>query len=121
MRVSLKLNENEFAPMTFVIDTGAPRPLFLGEPARRLLSDRGILKKDAGNQLVLKVDGRPCVVNKTPRGQLPANIMGLPLLMQLKLSTSLQSFTFDDSFKYLELTGVDGLENLDDEDIQDPL
>eukprot|EP00667_Euglena_gracilis_P024298 EG_transcript_27876 len=123
LRVSLKLGQNEFVPMTFVIDTGAPQPLWLGHPARRLLRDKGFLKKNTNEELILTVNGEQRVVHKTPRGHLPANILGLPLLFDLGLRLSIfpRSFTFDDPFQFLELEEIKGNLVPDDQEIADPL
>eukprot|EP00667_Euglena_gracilis_P025593 EG_transcript_30144 len=122
LRVSLKLSQNEFAPMTFVIDTGAALTLWLGYPARKLLSDKGILGRNASGELALKLNGTSITVGKTPRGHLPANILGLPLLFhwKLRLSTNPNSFTFDEPFDFLEVAGMEDSEPLDDQDIADP-
>eukprot|EP00667_Euglena_gracilis_P024136 EG_transcript_27576 len=122
LRVSLKLRQNEFVPMTFVIDTGAPQPLWLGRFARRLLRDKGFLKKNGNEELILLVHGEQRVVYKTPRGHLPANMMGLPLLFDLglRLSPFPRSFTFDDPFQFLELEQIEGNFVPDDQEIADP-
>lgn len=87
LRISWKLSDGAFAPATFVVDTGAPKHLYLCEQLMRLLEVNGVVQEDADNDLAyVVVAGRKCPVEATPAGHAPANLIGLKMLMRLGLS-----------------------------------
>jgi hypothetical protein len=85
-RVSLKLSNGKFIPISFLLDTGAPKHLYLSEKAMAVLEDDKQLKEDADLDLqYVKIFGRKCSVDVTPNAHQPANIIGLKLLKRLGL------------------------------------
>lgn len=80
------LSANEYIPMSFVCDTGAPMGFYLSEKALLLLKKIGIIQEDeTGIEYVnLKNIGK-IAVTQTPPGHAPANIIGLRLLTKLEL------------------------------------
>mmetsp|Transcript_15908 Transcript_15908/g.39610 ORF Transcript_15908/g.39610 Transcript_15908/m.39610 type:complete len:178 (-) Transcript_15908:254-787(-) len=103
-RVSWRVEEGKYVPMTFVIDTGAPKMLYLSKKAMDVLESYKGQEVDAeGNarvsDKVIKWDedlcqqwvtlyGRKCAVERTPSCHEPANIIGLKLIMRLGMSVS---------------------------------
>ena len=79
-----------FVPLTFVIDTGSPKHLYLSERAMTMLEARGIVHWDVDlDQSWVWLFGRRCAVDRTPRCHDPANIIGLKLLMRMGLALHL--------------------------------
>jgi hypothetical protein len=87
MRVCFELSESKkFLPMSFVLDTGLPKPLYLSEKAMSIFTSNGLLKLDKKMQLqYIKIYDRNYVVEPIPYQHRWANLMGLPLLMKMGL------------------------------------
>lgn len=98
LRVSFKLNNEKFAPFTFVLDTGAPFHLYLSQKSIQVLQ-RGGRWKEADPVDYLEILGTKAVVHETPPTHAPANIMGLKMLKFLRLRLD-DSFSFTKSFEY---------------------
>lgn len=74
-------------PMTFVLDTGAPKHLYLCQRALNLLEEAGRITTDPDTDLLYCViDQRKCPVELTPPSHSPANIVGLRMLTRWGLT-----------------------------------
>ena len=96
-RVSWDIGNRKFMPMTFVLDTGAPKQMYLSQTALSKLEELGLLKTDEDTEARwVQLFGRKCGVERTPHGHDPANIIGLRMLMRLglQLSDSVPFFKF---------------------------
>lgn len=96
-RVSWDIGDGKFMPMTFMLDTGAPKQLYLSQPALSKLEEIGLLKIDEDTDACwVQLFGRKCGVERTPHGRDPANIIGLRMLLRLglQLSESVPFFNF---------------------------
>lgn len=79
--------------MTFVLDTGAPKQLYLCQAALNKLEDLGMIRmmntdEDMDAQWV-QLFGRKCGVERTPPGHDPANIIGLRMLTRMGYSSAI--------------------------------
>jgi hypothetical protein len=85
-RTSIKLGENEFISLSFVLDTGAPSSIYFspGTSVDKLVSCRRIIED--GDVVYMDIDGKKAAVKDTPHTRRPANIIGLPLLERWSLS-----------------------------------
>ena len=84
-RVSWKLGD-KFFPFTFILDTGAPKYLYLGKLAWNLLKSKNELKIDQDlGESYTTIWGRKCIVVETPDPHAPCNIIGLQLLLRWQL------------------------------------
>lgn len=83
---SWRVADGEFLNFSFLIDTGAPKDLYLCDAAVDALERHGLLKvdEDMSFQYVL-LFGRKVLVEPTPAPHRPANIMGLKLLKRFGL------------------------------------
>ena len=85
-RVSWDIGDDKFLPMTFVLDTGAPKHLYLSQTALNKLEEVRVLMTDEDTDaLWVQLFGRKCGVERTPHEHDPANIIGLRMLMRLGL------------------------------------
>ena len=86
-RISWKKGENEFVPMSFVCDTGAPMGFYLSEATRAALDSLGrVLEDDSNGQKYLVIPGiGSAAVEQTLPGHAPAKIMGLRVLRRVGL------------------------------------
>ena len=76
-----------FIPMSFILDTGAPRHLYLCQKAIASLSDANRLFVDEDMDMMwTPIYGRKVPIDNTPSSHDPANIMGLRFLMRLGLT-----------------------------------
>lgn len=81
------ITSKKFLPMTFVLDTGAPKPLYLSEKALPLFTKESLLKVDKEMMVqYTQIYGRNYVVEPMPCKHRWANLMGLPLLMKMGLT-----------------------------------
>eukprot|EP01031_Cornospumella_fuschlensis_P028011 gene28011-33825_t len=97
-----ELDGNSFSSMTFVLDNGAPKHLYLGSHAMSLFESHGLIHEDADSGIDFVVlFGSKCPVVETPPGHAPANVIGLPLLMRWSLHLDQDSFSFSLNFSCL--------------------
>ena len=74
-------------PMTFVLDTGAPKHMYLSQRALSLLEQAGRVTSDPDTDLLYCViDNRKCPIELTPQSHSPANIVGLRMLTRWGLA-----------------------------------
>lgn len=106
LRCSVKLAEDVFCSMTFVLDTGAPK-IYVSTPAKVALKQNKILLMDDDLGVVyLVLMGRKYRVADTPAGHAPANIIGLKTLCRWGLEVFDEpcfGFRFKNDFDYLEV------------------
>ena len=87
LRICFRANDGTFVPVTFILDTGSPSSLYVGELARSALDAAGRLVSDEADTEFIDF-GAPlgkANVQDIPAPHAPANIMGLPLLLKLGL------------------------------------
>ncbi|KAG2423843.1 hypothetical protein HXX76_015003 [Chlamydomonas incerta] len=104
-RVSWKLSDGKYTTMSFLLDTGAPKHLYLSSESRKILVEAGLLNEDSDMDLVyVKLFGRDCPVEPTPGVHAPANIIGLKLLKRfgLELFEGEPHFGFKVPIPYLD-------------------
>jgi len=99
-RISWKLGENKYVPMSFVCDTGAPMFFYICEKAQNILQNR-ICNDELGNQFFQMPDGSKAAIHETPSNHQPANIIGLRILKKLELFLSESGFKFNKCPEYL--------------------
>lgn len=105
LRCSIKLSDDLFCPMTFVLDTGAPK-VYMSAIGKSILAEYKLLinEEDLGIDYV-KFLGRKYIVEDTPEGHAPANILGLKTLCRWGLTMHDEpsfGFTLENDFSYLE-------------------
>lgn len=91
MRTCFELSKSKkFLPMTFVLDTGVSKPLYLSEKALSFFDKEGLLKVDTDLMVgYTTIFGRNVLTESLPSQHRGANVVGLPLLMRkgLQLQT----------------------------------
>lgn len=101
LRASWELSCGRFTAMSFFADTEAPKHFYLSDKAHALLEGARLtmVDEDLDAQYV-KVFGRKCVIEETPEGRRPANIIGLAMLkrMGLQLHPDEPHFSFASPF-----------------------
>jgi hypothetical protein len=104
-RVSYKLGEHAYMPISFVLDTGAPK-MYLCSHLMNILIERELVVKDHDMEVVyMMMLGHKFVVEETPEGHAPANIMGLRALCTLGLQLFREpnyGFTFPSAVSFLQ-------------------
>lgn len=104
LRISWQLGPSKFMPMSFLIDTGAPKHFYLSPDAIIALDSYKVLHVDDDMDVqYVKLQKRNCPIEGTPAAHKPANIMGLKLLKRLglKLFESSPHFAFSQPLPYL--------------------
>lgn len=96
VRLSWKLSENRYVPMTFVCHTGAPIYFYLSDLAWKCLSERIKMDQLQTSYLEIEQDGLPrkTPVRETPSVYKKANIIGL-------LQLSLMGLTLEREEKFI--------------------
>lgn len=105
-RVSWKVSENAYMPLSFVCDTGAPSYFYLSINTLNELSKYNILKTDDRGNMYVKVyksqtDTFLANIEETPHVHKNANIIGLKALQKLELHLTNESFSFNSDFLHL--------------------
>lgn len=104
LRISVKLSPTTCVPMSFVLDTGCPGYLYLGERAEALMTAFGVLKRDDDFQTsCVNWAGRRLLVQTTPRQHGPANVIGLRALCLFGLQLHASPFGYSFSCPMDEL------------------
>ena len=95
-RISWRKSDNEFIPMSFIIDTGAPTGLYLSPQARAVLDSINRIKVDDLNGITYVSISNIglAVVEHIPAQHVPGNIMGLRLLRRIGLIFDHQTGNF---------------------------
>lgn len=85
-RIPWKISDESHIMITWVIDTGAPKHIYVGKPAMDILEKYKIIKEDYdNNQMFVKINNKNTPVSSTPYSHDPANMIGLKMLTRLKL------------------------------------
>lgn len=103
LRVSWQLGENKFMPMSFLLDTGAPKHFYMCNQAMTALEAAGLTGVDEDTDVEwTTIFGRKCLVELTPEQHQPANIIGLKMLKRLGLQLFEEEphFAFSVPFKF---------------------
>ena len=99
LRVCWRTTQDRYIPMTFVLDTGAPKHFYLSQKAIQTLQGHGILHTDDDTDLLyVIINRRKCPVETTPPSHDPANIIGVRMLMRFGLCL------FEDEAPYFKLS-----------------
>jgi hypothetical protein len=101
LRVSFRLTNGKYLPMSFVCDTGAPYDFYFADLAMQNLTTGGRLKEDdIGNAYLDNIVGRKAAVRETPYTHKPANILGLKMMLKLGCTLTETGFGFSETFEY---------------------
>ena len=88
-RCSFELAPNTFTTMTFVVDTGAPKPFYFAAKAMDILKGREMVHGLSDVPLAyLKVNGRNAIIEETPYIHKWANLLGLNMITRLGLAVT---------------------------------
>ena len=107
MRVSFRVSDTLFLPMSFVLDTGAAMHFYLSRAARTLLKRCDLVVMDESDVERLTIhyklkDGTTCrfgaPIEVISDNNDPANIIGLSTLMRLGLQLSQNGISFENDF-----------------------
>jgi len=90
LRASVQLEESSFMALTFVVNTGAPKPFYFSEKALPILMDRNLVHsvKDTSGGPYVNVNGRNATCEQSPYKHRHANLMGLEMTARLGLHIS---------------------------------
>lgn len=101
-RIPWNLDKNDqYTMFTFVLDTGAPKHIYLCKRAISLLEEKGLILEDKDSNIIyVNIHGRKCPIEPTPLSHEPANLIGLKMLMRLKIKLFEENpcFSFDHEF-----------------------
>lgn len=104
LRCSIKLSDDEFLSVSFVLDTGAPK-FYLCDHLSHILTARGIREQDHDlGMSFVTIFGRKYHAERTPDGHHPANIIGLKTLLRWRLRLHDEptfGFSFAKEFSFL--------------------
>ncbi|KXZ52506.1 hypothetical protein GPECTOR_9g550 [Gonium pectorale] len=103
-RVSWKLQDGTFVPMSFLLDTSAPKHIYLSEDALNLLeADKQVVHNDDMGAQHVTLFTKKCAVEAMPHTQNPANILGLKMLRRfgLELYNDEPGFQFKTNIPFL--------------------
>ena len=92
LRISFKIAEGMFFPVTFICDTGAPGFIYINSITRRLLSRR--IQEDMLENNFIKIDEKFFQVKPSPSNHPDTNILGLRMLSHLGITIDYDNFSF---------------------------
>lgn len=98
LRMSFQLSKNEYLPVTFVCDTGAPNYFYVSKNVLDLISHR--FRRDDLQNRYMVVNGRKVKVEAVPYVHEGSNIVGLQMLARLGLKIKEGGFTFKNLPEY---------------------
>jgi hypothetical protein len=99
-RVSFKLLNGKYLPISFVCDTCAPYDFYFSDLAMENLTSGGRLKEDEiGNADHDNIVGRKAAVRESPYTHKPANILGLRMMLKLGCRLTETGFDFSETFE----------------------
>lgn len=90
-RTSFKL-DNQFMPISFVVDTGAPMCFYLSDKAMLMLQTR--IQEDELQSKYISIQNKKASVQETPSNHKPANIIGLLMIERLGMTISSEGMRF---------------------------
>ena len=101
LRICWKIkNTEQYIPISFVCDTGAPYYLYLSSPAKKILSANNLIEKDDKEDEYIYMSHFKAGIEGTPKSHQPANIIGLSSLLNLNLCLHNTGFSIDENIKY---------------------
>lgn len=104
LRCSIKLMDGEFLSASFVVHTGAPK-FYLCDRLSGLLTERGLCERDSDLGVsFITLFGRKYLVERTPEGYHPANLIGVKPLLRWGLCLHDEptfGFSFAKTFSFL--------------------
>jgi len=100
LRISWRIKEEEYIPMTFVCDTGAPMFFYLS-PQAKLLLEKERIKEDELQNLYVVIGEKKATIQETPINHQPANVIGLLMLQRLGIHLTEEGFELDKPLSYL--------------------
>ena len=92
LRISFKIAEDIFFPVTFICDTSAPGFIYINSITRRLLSGR--IQQDMLENNFIKVSDKFFQIKPSPSNHADTNILGLRMLSHLGISIDYDTFSF---------------------------
>lgn len=104
-RVSVQLKNGKYASMSFLMDTGAPKHLYLCDEALQVFKSNDRLRVEEDMDVAYTyLFGRKCSLEPTPGVHKEANIVGLKLLKRfgLELFADEPHFHFKVDIPYLK-------------------
>ncbi len=101
LRVSFRLNDDTYIPVSFVCDTGAPSSFYLSEPARNALSGGRLHVDELGNLYINDVLSKNAACKETPPNHQPGNLIGLRMLERLGMTLHEGGVSFKKAFAFL--------------------
>jgi hypothetical protein len=104
LRACWKVGDDQFIPMTFVCDTGAPMHFYLCPKATEILEGHKRIQMDElQTTFVVSNKGLKSTVQETPMSHQPGNVLGLLFLRQngFFLTDDNHGFDFKQKFLYL--------------------
>ena len=105
-RISWRVSDNTYMPISFVCDTGAPSHFYLSLNTLNKLSKYDVLKTDERGTMYVKIlkntrDTFLANIEETPHIHKNANIIGLKALQKLELHLNDHGFSFNKNFVHL--------------------
>jgi len=91
IRLWLRLPNGNFLPVSFLCDSGAPGPLYLGKPTIDALKAKGLLVDGGNGYDIIRLSfangptDHAIPIQPTPPNHAPANIIGLPLIKKMRV------------------------------------
>ncbi len=103
MRISWKIKDEGFLPMSFILDTGAVSDIYLSKEGLAAFEKYNLILRDGRDSRFVRVQiGKyndqlaKCFIEDTPENYEPANLIGLKLLLRLGLHLNNKAgFEFD--------------------------
>lgn len=92
LRISFKISEDMFIPITFICDTGVPGFIYINTLTRRLINSR--IQQDILENNFVKVGEKYFQVKPSPSNHPDTNIIGLRMLSHLGLTVDIDNFSF---------------------------
>jgi hypothetical protein len=94
LRMSFKIYEKYYIPMTFVCDTGAPGFIYLSKKGKKLI-EKKILTDELDNEYIVIGDNKKILISDSPNNHSECNIIGLRLLQYFELKLTSEGFDFE--------------------------
>lgn len=103
LRISFRVDDNMFLPVSFICDTGAPSYMYINSVTRRLIKNL-IFNDDLGNQFLLIGGFKKMALKSSPAHRLyhpDTNIIGLLALAYFQMYIDGDMFNFGNLPDYL--------------------
>ena len=100
LRISYKIENNNYVPISFICDTGAPSGIYLSKYAKNIIKSR-IHEDELQNEYIILNDNKKINVSDTPLQHGDINIFGIQILDYLCLKLSNGNFILERLGDYL--------------------